>query len=121
LTFVRAASIREAMREDKTSEIVEEILSSRDVLTAITDDMPTGEAAHEQGEKLLSREDIKNECETVKVHAAKGVFSEFTFFPCNPFNARLPLGLIRTHAQQTIGCSGQQRLPSCNGSKSIQI
>jgi hypothetical protein len=66
------------MREDNTAGIIEEILSYRDMLTAISDDIPADEADNDVG-TMLSREDIKNDCEVVKADAAKGVCLGFTF------------------------------------------
>ena len=61
------------MRVDTRKGVCEEILKSRDVLSALTDgDLASNVTQGEAGKTLLSRDDIKNECETVKLDAAKG-------------------------------------------------
>lgn len=69
------------MCQEGIKEVIDEILKSRDVLSAITSGSIAAPASHEQpGHKLLTRDDVRNECESVKLDAAKGVLLMRVFF-----------------------------------------
>lgn len=62
-------------------DVVEEIIKSRDVLSAITG-CSMAAAEHGSGEQATktSREDVRNACESVKLDAAKRAILTDVFF-----------------------------------------
>lgn len=105
--------LSETMREENRHDIkgvVDEILKSRDVLCAITGGNMAATSSHETGNRLLTREDVRNECESVKLDAAKGVsLTHVRLLSATSFQGPLRGNIWDTHDSKStdiLVCSG---------------